>query len=385
MSSLKKILALFLAAIMVISLAACSAVPTSLNKEWSYKSDSQEYPVGMYIFCLYSAYRQAYSTLSENLGDKFDSTASILDLSSTFDETDTVYLCKDWIKSEADKICRNLVALDMEIEKYGITLDPEIVESARNQAKDDWYLGPYYEYSSDYSTSYKDLMEPYGISFESYFLGSVNLAKVKQSALFNYFYNKGGVREVPESEIKAYFEKEYTSYSYFTANFFTSTRDESGTTTTIPFSKDKEEDMKKTLTNYCVMLEEGESFENVAKEYMKYAGLEEDPTISNTEILSSTALPDEVAKVLKDLPEGKSKVVLTGTEKSQLAYLLYKAPIKDATEEYLKVDTNYTQILTKLKGDEFVDYMLKITDDVKCQVNQSYIDKCDPKMFESNL
>ena len=86
MSSLKKILALFLAAIMVISLAACSAVPTSLNKEWSYKSDSQEYPVGMYIFCLYSAYRQAYSELSENLGDKFDSTASILDLSSTFDE-----------------------------------------------------------------------------------------------------------------------------------------------------------------------------------------------------------------------------------------------------------------------------------------------------------
>ena len=163
----------------------------------------------------------------------------------------------------------------MEIEKYGITLDPEIVESARNQAKDDWYLGPYYEYSSDYSTAYKDLMEPYGISFESYFLGSVNLAKVKQSALFNYFYNKGGVKEVPESEIKAYFEKEYTSYSYFTANFFTSTRDESGTTTTIPFSKDKEEDMKKTLTNYCVMLEEGESFENVAKEYMKYAGLEE--------------------------------------------------------------------------------------------------------------
>ena len=32
-----------------------------------------------------------------------------------------------------------------------------------------------------------------------------NIAKVKQSALFNYFYNKGGVKEVPGSEIKAYF------------------------------------------------------------------------------------------------------------------------------------------------------------------------------------
>ncbi len=385
MSSLKKILAMALALVTVISLGACTVAPTSLHKEWSYKTDSQEYPVGMYIFCLYSAYQQAYSTLSDNLGDKFDAEASILDLSSTFDETDKVYVCKDWIKSEADKICRNLVALDLEIEKFGIKLDAEIVDAARNQAKDDWFLGPYYEYSVDYSTAYKDLLEPYGISFDSYFLASVNLTNVKQSALFNYFYNKGGVKEVPEAEVKAYFEKEYTSYSYFTVNFFESTRDESGTTTTVPYSDDKIKSLTQTLATYCIMLEEGESFENVAKKYMKLAGLTQDPTVSNTEVLSSTTLPDEVAKVLEELPEGKSKVVLTGNEKSQIAYFLYKAPIKDVTEEYLKVDTNYTQILTKLKGDEFVEYMISLTDKADCQVNQSYIDKCDPKMFEANL
>ncbi len=385
MSSLKKISATLLALMMVLYLSACSVVPASLNKEYSYRADSLEYSSGLYIFCLYSAYQQAYSTISESLGDKFDAEASILDLSSTFDETDKVYICKDWIKSEADKICRNLLALDLEIEKYSIELDSEIVESARNQAKDDWFLGPYYEYSIDYSTAYKNMLEPYGISFDSYFLASTNLTSVKQSALFNYFYNKGGSKEVPDSEVKSYFEKEYTSYSYFTVDYFASERDESGTTTAVPYSEDKSKTLTKTLEGYCAEIDGGSSFEDIVKQYMAAEELKDDPSVTNTELLSSTTLPDEVAEGLKSLSEGSAKVVFTGTESSQVAYVIYKAPIKDATEEYLKVDTNYTQILTKLKGDEFVEYLMELTDKVECEVNTDYIDRCDPKMFETVL
>ncbi len=386
MSSLKKIFAMTLVMVMVLALGACSDIPRTRDAQWSYKTELEEYSAGVYIYALYSAYEQAYSIVSENQGNEFDSTKSILDINSTFDETGKVYLCKDWVKNEADKIVRNIAALDMEINKYGIELDAEIVASARKQAKNDWVLGYYYDYSPEYSVPVKDILEPYGISFDSYFAASGNLANVKQMAIFNHFYNKGGIKEVPESELKAYFEKEYTSYSYFTVNFFTTTEDESGVATTVPFTETEINNMKSVLKSYYNLALKDVSIDNIAKTYMDYAGLKTNPLTGNTEILeNSTTLPSEVAVVLAEMEEGTAKVIYTGKEDSQIAYFMYKNPISKASDEYLKDETNYTQILTKLKGDEFVDYLLEITDTVQCQVNSAYVDEFDPKMFEGLL
>ena len=94
MNNFKRICALLLALIMVMGLSACSRKPS-----WSYKTDTASYAEGVYIYSLFSAYNKAYSILQSKLGDKFDSTSTILDIASTFDETGEEVLCEDWIKS----------------------------------------------------------------------------------------------------------------------------------------------------------------------------------------------------------------------------------------------------------------------------------------------
>jgi len=217
MNNFKRICALLLALIMVMGLSACSRKPS-----WSYKTDTASYAEGVYIYSLFSAYNEAYSILQSKLGDKFDSTSTILDIASTFDETGEEVLCEDWIKSQADIITKNLAAIDEKIAEYGITLDKTQVESARELAKEDWYLGPYYEYyvASGYeATSYEDMLSPYGVSFDSFFTSSY-LASVKQSAIFDHLYGKGGEEEVSDEAITEYFTDNYTSYAYFVVNLY---------------------------------------------------------------------------------------------------------------------------------------------------------------------
>ena len=106
---------------MVVTVAGCSRKPT-----WSYKTDNVTYAEGVYIYSLFSAYNEAYAILQEQLGEKFDTTASILDITADFDgeegENDKI-LCETWIKDQADLITRNLAALDEKVTEYGITLD----------------------------------------------------------------------------------------------------------------------------------------------------------------------------------------------------------------------------------------------------------------------
>lgn len=389
MKNLRKIAAVALVIALVMSFAACSAVPKSLSKEWAYKTDSKEYSVGVYVYSLFSAYNQAYSVITEAQGESFDSTASILDIESTFDETGETYVCRDWVLKEADAITKNLLGLDMAIEEYGVELDETVVDSAYEQARVDWNLGPYYEEYLTYgyqATPYKDMLEPFGISLESFYESSY-LASVKQTALFNHFYNKGGIKEVPESELKDYFEDNYTSYSYFSVNLYESSTDaNTGQTVNKALPEEKVKEIKENLDVYAKMIKNGISYDDVSKAYTAYAELEYNPTVSNTENLSvSTSLGTEVQDALKDIKEGAATVVYVGQEDSTVAYFVYKRPITDETKTYLNAEANYNSVLNDIKGEEFVEYVDGLTEDVECELNSKVIAKFDPAIFEEDL
>ncbi|MDO5123565.1 MAG: hypothetical protein Q4D44_02730 [Eubacteriales bacterium] len=385
MRNLKKILSVTLVMLMVLSLGACSSVPKTLSEQWSYKTAYAEYDAGVYLFALFTAYDRAYGIISDAEGDDFDSEASIMDVRSTFDETDEVFVCRDWIVKEADTITRNLIAMDLALEKYGIELDPQVVENAREQAKIDWYLGPYYfDYGPEYSTPYESVFGKFGISFDSYFLSSVNLANVKQEALFSHLYGKGGEMEVSEKDVEKYFADNYTSYSYFTLPLFTTTMDESGSNVQVPLKDSELGVVKEVLTAYTKLInEENASFEQVVESYKKYAKITDDPSTDSIEDLSrNTSLPQEVIDKLESMKDNKASVVYTGEDNSQVAYFVCKHTLADSADDYLGDEVNRNQILKSMKGEDFYDYLMALTDAVECQVNTGYIEKCDPKMFE---
>lgn len=389
MKNLKKIISAFLAVIMVLSLGACSDLPKSSNAQWGYKYADKEYAIGIHVYSVFSAYSVAYETVTKEQGDFFDSSKSILDFESTFDESNEVMLCSDWIREEADRITKNLIVIDMLMDKYEVELDEQLVESARQQARKDWYLGPYYEEYASYgsvTTPYKDVLVPYGVSFESYF-ESTNLASVKLNAIFDKLYNKGGIEEVPVENLYNHFEKNYTSYGCFTVNFYETATDAStGESVNTPFEDKKIKEIKEELEYYLKMIENGTDFNEIGSVYAAYAGLEYSPIYQNIEIVNdgvSDNLPDEVVKVLNSMAEDEAQLIYVGNDDSRMAYFIYKNPIKKHTEKY--VEESYSTILQELVGDEFFAKLDTYSEELQCELNSEAIDDFSAELIEKVL
>ncbi len=380
MNNLKKISALLLVLVMVFAIGGCSKKPG-----YSYKTENTTYAEGVYIYSLFSAYNEAYSILQSNLGDKFDSTATILDITSTFDETGEKMLCEDWVKNQADLITRNLAALDETVAELGVSLDKTQVESARELAKEDWYLGPYYEYyvASGYeTTSYEDMLSPYGVSFDSFFT-STYLASVKQSAIFDHLYLKDGEEAVSDEELNKYFTDNYTSYAYFIVNLYETTIDaETSQQVYLPYSKELIDGVEAELKGYVKQVNSGTAYEEVVSKYMKAHNISTDPTVKNIEILESSALGEDVLKALETLKEGKATYLRVGDGDTSVMYFVTKFDIKDEAEEYLKADGNKHTIIQSLKGEDFQNFLNDITENVEVEANEKVIAKYNPAMFE---
>lgn len=386
MKNMKKILAILIAVIMVMCLGACSKAPRTATAQWSYKTDKTQYAIGVHIYSLVSAYNQAFSVIQNAQGEEFDAEASILDIESSFDETGEVFLCKDWIMKEADYITKNLIAIDNLMEEYGVELDESVEASALEQAKKDWDLGPYYEEYLSYgyaATPYKTILEPCGISFESFYQATY-LASVKQNAIFDKLYNKGGIKAVAEDEMKKFFEDNYTNYSYFTVNFYESSVDPTtNETVNTPFDAKKTAEIKENLEFYVSMIKNGTTYEDVSGAYTAYAKLQYNPSVSNIENLDNTTLPAEVAEVLKGLKDGEAKVAYFGQEDTQMAYFLYKKPITAETKGYIANETNYDALLKEMRNEEFLADLEKITEQVVCEINTKEVEKYTPQLIES--
>ncbi|MBQ1977612.1 MAG: hypothetical protein II225_02570 [Ruminococcus sp.] len=387
MTNLKKIMSVFLAVLLVLSLGACSDLPKTSSAQWSYKYADNEYAIGVHIYSLFTAYSKAYNIVSEAQGESFDTSASIMDVESTFDETSGVMVCRDWINAEADRITKSIVGLDMMMEKYDMVLEGELYDAAKDQARKDWYLGPYYEEYSSYGSSttpYKEVLEPYGISFDSFFV-STYLASAKQSAVFSKLYNKGGVEEIPEETVHSYFEENYTSYGCFTVNFYDSQTDsETGQMVNIPFEIEKTKALKEDLEYYVKMIENGISFSTIGGVYAAEAGLEHDPSYQNIEIVKdgiSDSLPDEAVEALNSMAEGEARIVYVGQDTSLMAYFLYKNPIKDHTKKY--VEENYITMLQEIVGDKFFNTLDEFNKTVECEINHKALDEFSPDFLEN--
>lgn len=383
MNKFKKIFAVLLAALMIITAAGCGPKPS-----WSYKTDSVSFAEGVYIYSLFSAYNEAYAILQESLGDDFDTTASILDITSDFDGNGEKVLCEDWIEAQADVITKNLAALDEKITEYGITLDRTQVESARELAKEDWYLGPYYEYyvASGYeAVSYEETLSPYGISFDSFFT-STYLASVKQSAIFNYLYGKGGEQEVTDEELTKYFTDNYTSYAYFVVNLYETTIDsETSQQVYYPYADELIKEVEDELSGYAKLINSGTAYTEIRNKYMKAHNITTDPTVKNIEILDNSALGEEVLKAVKNLKEGKATYLRVGDGDTSVMYFVTKFDIRSEAEEYLSTDGNRQTLTQNLKSQDFTDYLDEITNNVKVEVNEDVIEKYTPAIFEKGL
>lgn len=377
MKAIKKITAAFLAVLMIMSISGCSTKP-----EWSYKADDNEVQIGVYIYALYTAYNQAASYASSAEG--YDAEKSFLNLTITDDDGETA-VAKDWIVDTAKELTKNILTIEEEFEARGLTLTAEDEAAAKESADNDWNLGPYYDMYLAYGmtpTPYKDILEPYGVSYESFERASY-MASAKQKALFEEIYINDEETAVSTEDLTNYFTENYTSYSYLSVRLADSATDDSGSTTYTAMSDEDIAEIESTLQGYADNINNGAgTFAEQMVEYTALKELESDPSTSAVENLDESSLNEDVIAALNELEEGKASLVKVGEAENAYYYLIYKAPIADSVADYIEDETNSFNVLSAMKSEEFQDMLTAKAEELGIQENTSVVNSYKPSMFE---
>lgn len=378
MKSNLKIGSFVLAVLMCLTaVLAVGCSPVSLDKEWAYKTSDNELAIGVYIYSLNLAYSQAQSFASEQLDDYSKANSDWLD-KEIEDDDGNKQVAKDWIKEQADIMCKNYLVVDEQLAKAGIELSTEDTATAEEQAETYWNVGQYASYG--YVMPMKDDLEPYGISLES-FTYATTLYSTKYSKLFEHTYGKGGAEEVSDGELTDFFTENYVDYSYFTVNLYESTTDESGTSKDAALSENDAKKLTDEIDGYAEEINKGSSYSDVVAKYMENNSIESDPSTSNVENINNSSLGEEVLNAVKELDSNKASTLKVGSGDSAVYYLIYKNDIKTDVDDYIKSDTNRPTVLSNMKNDDFKDYLDSLAEDLDCEVNTSVIDRYKADLF----
>lgn len=382
--NIKKIMAGTVAGAIMVSAAACT--PISTKAEWAYREGDNEKAIGVYIFALYNAYNQA-KTYAEKV-DGYKEDESFLDLKIKDDDGNEA-VASDWIKDKADLTLRESLFLDKKLDELNATVDEA---SYAEQGDKDWTLGYMAEYYAQYgysATPEKDLLEPYGISEESYTELQYTMSG-KQQKLFDLMYEEGGTEEVTDAQLKKFFDESYTYYTYFTVPLSEQTTDDAGEQTTKAYSTKKQKKITNQTEAYAKAITNGSTIESQCTKYLKSIDSSEKASdtvqkgceLLDKDNLSASTIGEDVAEKLVDMKVGEAQSVTIGEDDSKTIYVIQKLNAKDAEKEYLtKDDSTKKNVLQQMKNDEYNEFLKKEAKSLKCEVNTSVIDKYDPDMF----
>ena len=194
---LKKLVALSLA--ILILLAGCQTTDTS----WAFELEGERLPAGAYILFQNQALMTATDRLYQDWLDWERSDdpdapepAFVFDLSPSemlAAEIDGISM-RDWVINEAQRLARQHFAVLALLDEFEIAVDPVLLAQADAAAQRDYQQG---------EADFREI----GVAESS--LALVYRASVSLNALFDGLYGEDGVQQVPEAEIRAYFDENF--------------------------------------------------------------------------------------------------------------------------------------------------------------------------------
>ncbi|MBR2152911.1 MAG: hypothetical protein IJ944_06505 [Clostridia bacterium] len=259
-----RICALLLCMAMLFTMGACHK-----KGETVMTIGDVEISSGLYLSFLIDAFNEftQHKDISEAIGD----TA----VSSAKDYFEYELEGKDaitWIKDKAKDLCSEYAAVKSFFKEYDLSLTNEEIEAIDSYADYYWENG------------YDEYYGGNGVSKESY-RETLTFYTMK-NVVFNYYYSKpneetgkGGIKEVPMSELLVKLEEDYLLVE--TLSISTEETDDKGATvskTDAEISKDKAK-----LEGYANRINKGSAtFDEVNKEYQKEIGKSEESTQDTT-------------------------------------------------------------------------------------------------------
>ncbi len=373
MKNFSKILCVVLALVVAISAASCALSPQS-----AYEKDDIKLPIGVYVYYMYNAYTSAQgfaqkSDLYDASTGKYDGKKSFLKMEITDDDGNTA-VAEDWIKDKAQERTKEAVAINTKFNQLGCTIDQTELDNTKTYYKNYW------------DQSYAAQLEPFGISFDSFFMAGYEIP-VKESEAFKAEYGTGGPSAVSDEELTKYFTENYTSYKYFSANLFTSetaeTTDASAETTaqSVALPEDQIADYMKDFQDYASTLSSGGSFDDVKKSYMDKYAVEEEPATENVEIIPDDT-EDEILKTIKDMKDGQAMTLEVGEdETSKQLYLIYREPIENQVAKYTDPEQEKDTVLSSMKQEDFEKLLKDLVEELNVTLS-SACNSYNPSLFE---
>lgn len=358
MKFIKRTIAAILVCLVALSVSACSG-----DTSWAYKYNDDTVPAGVYIMYLYDGYYNAQSTFQTANPD-----SSTSDITK---ETIEDKSAKQWIIDDAAVAAKAALATRAWLKELGVTV-----------SDDDYAYSD--QMSAYYWSSMQSSFEGLGVSedsFTQYFRGSSDT-----SALFHALYGEGGPKEVPDSELRPYYNENYYEFKYVSGSYYSN-----GTALS---------DAEKTLvlqrfeTYLTQMQEDGLSIDDISVLEAKYqqqvaASSSSSSTESSEAEITTETNPAQSLTLKSDntqyfTADTLSKIGKIGNDQYDLieddygVYLIYK---QDITAD----DDNYEQYkstaLSAMKQAEFYEELDAKAESLGIEANQSAINHYDPKMF----
>ena len=364
MRNVTKLLCVVLALVVAMSAASCS-----LSKQYAYKDDDVELPIGLYIFYLYEAYNNAQSYAQKDTA-KYDAEKGTYDGSKSFlkmeitDDDGKTAVAEDWIKEKAAEYMNEAIAIAYEYKRLGCTIDEASLSSNAEVYKQYYWDG-----------GYKDVFEGYGINYDSFILATLELQMMRNSVFLATY------KDVTDEELKKFYEENYSAYRYFSVNLFTENTDENNSTTYDAIADAQVKAYTTAFEGYAAAINSGEAtFDEQLALYQNAYDPEATPTDKQEKIDPETT--DKLKKAVLEMKEGEAKAVTIKdeTKNADVLYLIYKESAADTTETYFKGDVHDT-VLSVMKEDDFKDLLKKVTESTDGM--SSACSGYKPSMFEN--
>lgn len=349
MNQLKRAAAAALAAAVALSAAGCSGA----DKSWAVKDGTNTVAVGSYIYNLYSAYSTASSKVT-------NSSQKVLDQKIDNEDAAT------WIRAKALTDTKALLLTDRKMKEMNLTLSADEESQAKSAASTAW-------------NSYSTTLQKYGIA-QSSFQSTVD-ATFKENKIFSALYGKGGSKAVSDSELKEFYTKNYTSFSYLYCPLYTT--DSNGNYKASLSDADKKK-AEQQFNDYASQIKAGKmTMQQAADAYKKVIGSSTEQLNSETvNLTTDNTYPTDLKTALSAMKPGEIKTIELTT---QAAYLLVaKSNIETDADTKLKTDSGRSSILQDYKWGEFNTAFEKEADAMTgVTVNEAAVNSYNPSMFES--
>lgn len=220
----------------IVLMATATACGT--DTKWALQYGEYEARAGIYLFYQMSAYSEAVSKLQEDNPD-LDTTDTKNLKTQTVEDTPIV----TWIQEQTTEKVELYLQILKQFDELGLELEESELSSI------DSISDTYWEYYSEYYTQN-------GIGEQSF--RDINTYSYKMQKVFDYYYAEGGVEEVPEQDLKDYYEENNARVKYICLN----STDSDGN-----FMSDE---MQTMAEDYLKRANSGEDFDALIEEYTDY-------------------------------------------------------------------------------------------------------------------